>query len=117
MGGQIAFVKDQLRRWRGLERLLLSDSFIDAYVDQTNEEHAQIQELILSGDLDGLRQWMKDHQSQTLNGLNVIALRAIAAQLKLPYYNSLSKRQLVFKIRKARRHGYRCDANRQVNEI
>ena len=117
MGGQITYIKEQLRQWRGLERIVLTEEFKDFYSDLDEEDQIHIMEFIVSGKFDALKQWMQDNKKKTLEGSGIEEIRKIAAGYDIQYYNTLSKRQLVYKIRRIRRNEYNRNAERQINEV
>lgn len=113
----MTFIEDQLRRWRGLKRLLETDYFAEFYLSLNHEEKITLAEYVVSGDLDGIRKWLKHNSHRTLEGRTIIEIREIASKLGVKYYNTLSKRQLIYKIRRLSKNEFENNATRTFEEV
>ncbi len=103
MGGQVDFVKEQLRKWRGIERILNEKDFHVFLKELDSDDKDHIQQLVLSGDYDKLKLWLIECKARTLEGMCITDIRKIASELGIQYYNLHNKNVLIYKIRKIRK--------------
>lgn len=80
---------------RSIEVILESTLFKKLYHKSTEQEHEDLQSILLKMSKTALKSWMDNHSSLSLSDMTKERLQSRAFQHGIPYYSSLNKAQLV----------------------
>jgi hypothetical protein len=92
--------------FRTIENIILRPRFTRLWVDSTDSEREEIEDIIKRGDRKGVNDWIKNHPSIDLGEKPFKHLREIARRLAIKNYARLGRLDLLVEIiEKENEHG------------
>jgi len=104
MGGQIKYVRERIKIWRSIERIINTEEYKTLYDHADKETRSKLDSAIITGQLNEFRKTIKAVQQKSLDHQSLYDLRVLASSYGIKNYNNLPKKRLCYLIRQRRLH-------------